>query len=224
MRNYLLIAALAACGVAQAVVLDDFSDGAINNVISSGSGDTYTGATVPGGFRYVGHSISANPFNLTHATVVTNGVFVAASKSSVDAMTMISYGSDNMGAFGGNDLNVDLSADSFFLIDVLSNDEPGLVQIGVRSSGFNGGNMVWSSVYNLVTNNIGGTQTIQVDFSDFGGLDFSDVDSISIMIDTAASGDVVLDSFQTAVPEPGTMIALAAGLGALAARRRRKNA
>lgn len=210
------------CAVSNAVVLDDFSDGNLNDTISSGLNHTLTAATVPGGFRYAGHSITANPFNLTHSIIVTNGIFAAASESSVDTLSVFGYGFDAVGVPGANDLNMDLSGQSQFTLDVLSNDEQGTVAIAVRSSGVNGGSYIYSNIKPLATGITSGFQSITFDFSEFAGMNFADVDSIGVIVDNSASGDAVFDNFE-AVPEPATLGLAALGLGALARRRKNKN-
>jgi hypothetical protein len=49
------------------------------------------------------------------------------------------------------------------------------------------------------------------------------MDQFTSIANPAADNFMVIDNVQV-VPEPGSMIALAAGLGALAARRRRRSA
>lgn len=204
--------------MAHAVMIDDFSTGNINDVISIGSQFSYTAASVPGGNRWVYHSISANPFNLTHSNVIINGVFASDSKTSVDAGSIIGYGVDSVGGFSvGTDLNLDLSTQNAFQINVLSNDLPATLQIAIRT---NGGTLTFSSLHNLTPGMVMTPQVVTISFAEFGAQNFADVDTIGIYLDTTASGDTVIDSFE-AVPEPASLIALGLGAAALVARKRK---
>ncbi|MCA0361100.1 MAG: PEP-CTERM sorting domain-containing protein [Armatimonadetes bacterium] len=217
MRAILLVA-LATAGVfAHALVLDDFTDGNINDKIFSGSNATYTAATVPGGFRYVMHNITANPFSLSHSTTVVNGIFSTSSKNEVDADTTIAWGVDSTGSVNiANDLNANLSSFTQLKFNVLSNDNPATITVVLRS----GSTTVSSAAKAVMPNMVTTPQSVTFNFSEFAGINFADIDTIVANINTSTSGDLVLDSFE-AVPEPGTMIALGLGAAALAARRRK---
>lgn len=220
MRNIWLIALVALASVSKALVLDDFTDGNVDSTISAGSADTFTAASVPGGFRYIGHTIEANPLNLTHNVTVVNGVLAFSSKTSVDAVQSIGWGVDNVGVPGANDLNANLASFDRFRLNVLSNDIGTTAVLFVRSSGVNAGNFISSGSFNIPGNASLTNQSFDILFSNFAGMDFTDVDSIFLTINTPASGDLVLDSFE-AVPEPTTM-AILAGAAFFASRRRKK--
>lgn len=203
--------------VANALVLDDFSTGNINDKITAGSNSLFTPAAVPGGNRFVRHTVESNPLGLTHAVTITNGIMASDSKTQVDATTEIAWGVNAAGFAGvATDLNADLSAFSAFRIKVLSSDQPATLRIAVRA---NSNPVVQSAIKNIPIN-VNAMQAIDVDFSEFVGVNFADVDAISILLDTSASGDVVIDSFE-AVPEPASMIALGLGAAALVARKRK---
>lgn len=218
MKTLAICGLLGAACFAQALMIDDFSTGNSTDSISSGLGQTYAPATVPGGNRYVGHSIQVNPLNLTHTAVVTNGIFASDSKTLVDAIAVIGYGSDASGGFTvATDLNLNLSAQNAFKITVLSNDLPADIYIGIRT---NSGALTFSAVHAVTPGMVMVTQTITVNFSEFLGQNFADVDTIGLYVDTTASGDMVIDSFE-AVPEPASLFALGLGAAALVARKRK---
>jgi hypothetical protein len=218
MRAILLVALATAGACAHALVLDDFTDGNINDkIFGTSTNATYTAATVPGGFRYVWHTITSNPFSLSHSTTVTNGIFSTSSKNEVDADTTIAWGVDSTGSVNvANDLNANLSSFTQFKFNVLSNDNPATITMVVRS----GSTTAMSAAKAVMPNMVSTSQMVTFDFSEFTGINFADVDTIIANINTSTSGDLVLDSFE-AVPEPGTMIALGLGAAALAARRRK---
>lgn len=217
MRKFILLALAITGSAAHALMIDDFSTGNINDVISTGNNVLVTAAGVPGGFRYTNNIIDANPLNRTHSVIVTNGVLVSDSQTLVDAQAWVGYGADANSQFT-NFLNLDLSGQDRFRFTFASNDLPATIQMQVFQDGFGS---AFSSFYNIAPNMILTNQTIDIMFSDFGGFNFADVDGIAFFIDTTPSGDVVLDSFE-AVPEPASMVALGLGVAALVARKKRK--
>lgn len=220
MRKIWLIALAALASVSNALVLDDFSTGDSNSVITTGTASTYTAAAVPGGFRYTTHLITANPLNLSNSITVINGILAFSSKTSVDAIGGIGWGVDASGNVGSNDLNANLATFDRFRLNILSNDLPATGEFFVRSASQFTGSFVSGGTFNIPGNAILTNQSVDVLFSSFAGFNFSDVDSIALVLDTPASGDLVLDSFE-AVPEPATM-AILAGAAFFASRRRKK--
>lgn len=217
MKTFALIALMGIGTAAHAVMIDDFVDGNVNDSISSGSNITEQAATVPGGLRTVYHEIEANPLNLSHSTVVINGIFASDNKTQVDSFTELVYGVSNSG-LTFVDLNLDLSGQDRFRFNILSNDLNANIRAWVRTS--SDGNWINSSWVPVLPNMVLMNQTVEVLFSDFGAFDFSDVDQIAFDLDSTASGDTVIDSFE-AVPEPASMIALGLGVAALVSRKRK---
>ncbi len=219
MKTFAIIALLGVATVSHALMIDDFSTGDINDKIFNLSNNmTYTGASVPGGNRWVYHEITSNPLSLSHSTIVINGVFASDNKTQVDSNTIIGYGSDAAGNFtAGTDLNLDLTGLDSFKINILSNDQPATLQIRLRT---NSGALISSALHAITPGMVLTPQMVSINFSEFGGADFSDVDSIGIYLDSTASGDTVIDSFE-AVPEPASMIALGLGVAALISRKRK---
>lgn len=217
MKTYAIIALLGVATVSHAIMIDDFSTGNVNDPLSSGSNITHTAAAVPGGFRTIYHQIDSNPLNLSHSTIVVNGIFASDNKTQVDSATQIGYGFDALGASTQN-LNWDLSSQNAFRVNFLSNDLPATLIVSV----IGGSGVVSSNVYNIAPNMVLMNQTIDIAFSDFGAFNFADVDQLVFTLDSTASGDTVIDSFE-AVPEPASMIALGLGVAALISRKRKGN-
>lgn len=214
---------MALAGASQATILiDDYTSGSGSDTIGGNSTNfVFQNGTMLGGDRLLWHTISSNPLNLTHSATVINGILSVAGKTQVDSMTQVAYGyqPSSTGGFTFQDMNSDFSAETAFKVTCLSNDLTGTMTVYVRSAAVNGGSFL-SSTMNLVPGMNSTTHTYDFAFSNFAGMNWADIDQVVLEINNDASGDTVIDTFE-AVPEPTTMVALAAGAIALAARRRR---
>lgn len=222
MRNQFILGLVVVAGAAQAnIVIDDFTTGTYHKTITSGSVTEFQNGSMLGGDRYANTMVESNVFGLEIQTDIESGSYALSAQSGVNGMGSLGYGFSNNGGTPVNqDMNMNFSGESQFKLNFLSSDAPGTYSISVRSSSSNGGAFV--TVADTFQGNSVNTPFMRtVDFSQFGGVNFSDIDQVILKFDSATSGDVALSSFQ-AVPEPASMIVLAAA-GAFAARRRKKN-
>lgn len=206
-------------GAQATVLLDDFSSGAYSKTITGGTVTEFRLGSMIGGDSYVTTSVSANPIGLSIQSDILNGFWSASSQPLVDGYSEMGYGF-SAGAGGSlvfDDLNLNLSGENQFKFNFASSDKPATLFVGVRSSSGSGTVSTVSTA--LPGDMINNPFMVTVDFTDFTGVDFSDVDQIVVRMDTIESGDITMSQFE-AVPEPGTMAFLA--LGGLAALRRRK--
>jgi hypothetical protein len=221
MRNQLMLGLVVVAGAAQAnIVIDDFASGTYHKTITSGSTTEFQNGTMIGGDRYATTMVESNVFGLGIQTDIEFGSYALSAQSGVNGMGELGYGfSDNAGTPVNQDMNMNFSGESQFKLNFISSDAPGTFTISVRSSS-SGGDFV-SVTDAFQGNSVNTPFTKTVDFNQFAGVNFSDIDQVVLKFDSANSGDVALSSFQ-AVPEPTTMITLAAG-GVFAARRRKKS-
>lgn len=201
-----------ASGAYANIMIDNFSDGARSVIIKSGFELHHDAATVIGGTRSVYVEVFSNPLNQDYSVHVADpaGFAIGNSGTLVDGYVELAYLL--------NDLNADMSGEDRFRFSFLSNDLPMDFRVWVRSSSSNGG--AWQFQDYVIGANLNAFD-YDVFFSDFATTDFSDIDGLAFDFLTSPSGDFALTQIE-AVPEPATMLALGAGLAALAARRRRK--
>lgn len=211
------VSALMVVGAAHAVILDDFTTGAFaGEVVDPGVTvqNTQSGANIVGTFRDLEFEAVSNPLRSFLRVEIGNGLNVVDAGSQLTARVRLAYDGNDTG------LNLDLSSDAQILLNFKSNDRA--LRTVVTLGTFGGNSTVLERVVAGGRQNTNFTEAF--DFSgSVGGVDLADVDSVQIDFFTSPSGDFALGSIE-AVPEPATMAALAAGIGAVLARRRRKNA
>ncbi len=221
MRNHIMLGLLAVAGAANAIVIDDFSTGEYHKSITELESHQPQAGSMLGGYRATQMQVISNTFGLELSTDIVGGAYTLSAQSGVDGTGRVGYGfTDVGGVVVAQNLNANLSADSAFKLNFLSSDLPGTYTIAVRSSnGINGDYVSYTG--NFEGNSVNTPFSKTIEFSQFAGMNFSDVDQILVTIDSGLSGDVSLSSIET-VPEPASMAILAVA-GAFIARRRKKN-
>jgi hypothetical protein len=211
-----IVAGLAAA--APALVIDPFTD--VQTIARTTQGtttETVAGAMV-GGSRRTSQTLLAGiggvPISAT--TRVLDGWLDHASSSYSITALALTYGRN--GTAGS--LNLDWSAFDRFTLSFWYNDlAPTNVTIRVESN--DGANSSELTQVVPVVNNP--SHLVTWTFANFvGDANFADVDSVRITFSPQEAGDFLVRDFQV-VPEPATMAALAIGVGALLARRRRSS-
>ncbi|ARU41736.1 hypothetical protein CCB80_11530 [Armatimonadetes bacterium Uphvl-Ar1] len=212
--------AILAAGVANAyVMIDDFSTGAVNNTITSGTSYTSQNGTMLGGDRIVYMEVLSNAFGLGLSVDTAMGALTINSQSGVLGVSSVNYGLNLTGPSNTawDDLNFDFSGETAFRVNTLSRDGDLTIVFQVRSSPNN-----FVAVSKTLTgSSINIPESTVFNFSEFAGVNFSNIDQIYVDFYTSNTGDVAVDSIE-AVPEPATMVVLASAALAAAARRRRK--
>lgn len=234
--RYLAVGALAAAFASSAsatVLLDDFTQGATDLQIASGTGSVesqQSGINVPGGQRDVMLKVTSNPFNRLgrFEIVPTQGMSFYSSGPGLVGQVGLDYdGTETENLTDGQltpgpGMNLNLTNENRFRFNFSFVDLATVLHIDAYT--FGGGS---SSVDFNVASGITSSTLVDVPFASFnavsgGGVNFGDVDRIVILFNNAnAATDFALGSIN-AVPEPASMAALAIGAMGLLARRRRK--
>jgi hypothetical protein len=227
------VAAAMAVPASATVLIDDFTQGATDLQIASGTGSVesqQSGINVPGGQRDVMLKVISNPFNRLgrFEIVPTQGMSFYSSGPGLVGQVGLDYdGAETENLTDGQltagpGMNLNLSNENRFRFNFSFVDLATVLHIDAYTNG--GGS---SSVDFNVSSGITSSTLVDVPFSSFsatsgGGVNFSDVDRIVILFNNAnAATDFALGSIN-AVPEPASMAALAVGALGLLARRRRK--
>ncbi len=204
--------------------IDDFTSGDYEFQTKTAGIETIglQAGTMAGGYRLVSSYVSANPTTRSLYYInVGGGLATVESGTRLENLTAFAYGyKPTDQTYALDDLNLDLSKESAFKLDFISNESDLKVEIMVRSSEQNGG--AW----------IGQTFTVAGDrtdtafselyaFSNYAGFDFSNVDQIQFSFYNKPSGDYALTGLY-AVPEPATLAGLLVGGAAMLLRRKRK--
>lgn len=210
-----------AAGSANALIMiDDFTSGAGSNSLSTPGTVYYSQAgTMIGGDRVGSITVTGNAFGLDVEVDTAAGIMSMNSQSGVDAVLTTNYGYQLMSptSTAFDDLNMDFSGENQFQIRTISRDGDLRIDFLVRNSP----NSFVSVSKTLLGSSINTPELVTWNFSEFAGIDFSNVDQVLVRFDTANSGDVAVDYIQ-AVPEPATLTILGAAAALAAARRKRK--
>lgn len=224
LRVYAALGAIAVAGAAHAFVIDDFTTGAYSvTLVTPGSTDTaFRGANVLGGIRTTRLTVESNPLFREITLDVGNHFAISDSGTLADSHVRVGYGYAEApgGGLQVNELNLDLSGQSAFLVDFLANDLNNDVTVYIGT--WNGSSLNLSTVSAVAIGDGGAApSTLSLPTSGLSGTaSLSNVDVLVFQFDNQASGDFALSGF-AAVPEPASMMAIGIGITGLIARRRR---
>ncbi len=170
-------------------------------------------------------TVNGNPDN-----ILGGARFV--SMDTVDAIAQLGPGNDyiffdglgaasptltlSYGDFGGG---TPLNADFASMWDMVAVNFSSVTGTGLLSVEFESGSGSGTSAQTLVSS--AGTYSFNFDEPVFNGVDFSDIDTVTLTLTANVGGDFQIESFtREVIPAPGTAALLALG-GAAALRRRR---
>lgn len=210
---------------ARALIIDDFTSGPYSNTIQSGTVIASQTGTMVGGERDTMMRVTDNPFGFDFEVVINNGLAAISNDVSVDSLFGLDY--DGVGEeTGGEEFvrgpglgGLDLSTYDRIRFRFLENDQD--LQLTVQFRTFTRG--MSFGTFTVPANHSPFTFDVLFDGLDSRGegADFSHIDRITLFFDGLPSADFALQDIQT-VPEPATLTVLAAAVGLLAARRRKR--
>lgn len=216
----------AALSHATSILIDDFSDGNITHNVDSSTFEAaaLTGASVFDGDRATFIGQVTQDASQRSQLRVAGGRLAVSNDDGVSNTASLGYGSTGIGsnlAFQFNFAsNLSLGSNNALRFDFLRTDLPLTITVDFYSNG-----ITPAATY---TKNVVGNQfnpfSVTVSSADLtsGTATWNNFDLMVVTFDTAVSGDFALDRVE-AVPEPATMAAVAVGMAAMAARRRKKS-
>jgi hypothetical protein len=231
-RIGIAIAALAVMSSAHAVILlDDFNGG---GVIGSTSVTAYNAQVLaPGNTRLLTVNVNSNPLVRPARFEVSGGNLFYETGTNMNTQLSVNYfasltsgtplsgtGTLTLGQMNPFSPVLNLSSESAFKIDYINNDQ---TTTGLFVYAWN--NNFTQFVSTPAVSTVVGSGSAIIPFSSLfnANVTANNIGMIGFGVLAPNGNDITITQW-SAVPEPGTMLALGAGLAALAARRRRKSA
>lgn len=211
---------------AQAIIIDDFSSGPYSITANSvnPTAEAVRAGTMAGGQRDALLRWASGPQSLNATVDITGGAvqFFNSGSETTGSLTLQYDGFDGEVEDGvlnnGTSLGLNLSGDSAFVFDFRFIDaglgaNVTILTTVVSSTGT-------ASFLSTVSNGVGVMHT--VDFSNFVGVDWANVQRIEFQFFAPAASDFTLDSIRTVSNIPGPMAAIPFLVGLAGLRKRRR--
>ncbi len=211
-------------------VIDLFTDDqAILSAVGTTVSSSATGTSIIGGERDI--QVTAGTKVKAEVEVAYGELNIASNlagyNGNTDALSTIAYevvvqwdGLDGSSALDEDGLGgMDLTGLSGFLVEVLSSDGFGTFTVQITDTDGN----TYSMVYPIIEVDASSPVSFFIAFSDFAGLDFSDIGSIQLTVNGTGNTDIRIASIE-AVPEPSGLALMSLALVALAGIGRFKRA
>lgn len=225
MKKLAVLAGVVSVGIANAMVIDDFTTPYFNSIVGGSDVNFQVGGGIVGGERDVELLVLANPQNQFLDVAITGGnLGIVSNGFATSSIVSLQYDgfNDEVGNTGpgkflnnvGSGAPLGLGFCNAVRIDFIGNDLKVNIQVEARLGG---------ALIGIGNGMRAAGQGVGFEDIAMNPAALAAADSLTVRFNADPSGDFAITGIEC-VPEPASMAALGLGFAALVARRRRKSA